>query len=253
MRWLLISVLIVSFFFSHTGYVQAQSWSDLDQKAEMALQLTKQGKYESAKNYLEQFSDQFLQMRFADESLEMEQLQVLSTSYQEARKALEAQEVSPEKRLQRVMQFRLAVDAVTSSHQPMWVELKPHISDTLQALKAASNDDKQGFESSYEQLQEMYTLIYPSLVMDRSKEDIQAVNATLQNLNQAMKENNNVSIEQVDTLEQHVMNLFLDEQETLSQTSFLWLSAYMGGMILLTLFYVAWRKYNGEKRNIHAG
>lgn len=250
MKWLTIIVLIVSLLFSHTYAVQAASWEDLDQKSEMALQLTKQGKYETAIQHLDYFSEQFLQMRFSDEALDMEQVHVLSASYQNARNALLAEEMTEEKRIKRVMQFRLAVDAVTSRHQPMWAQLKPVISDTIADLKAASNHNNEELKMSYEQFHQLFTLIYPSLVMDKPSEELQVVNATLEQMNTSLEERRHVSSEEVEQLEKSVMNLFMEEQQS-AQTSIMWIGIILGGMILLTLFYVAWRKYNGQNGNTY--
>ncbi|OEH93432.1 sporulation protein YpjB [Bacillus solimangrovi] len=249
MQWKMIIIFFFTLFFIHTYEVSADQWSDVEKKVERALQLTKQGDYDLAIKYMEQFSGEFLQLQFSDKSLETEQIQVLNTSYQEARHALIANDLSQEKRVKYILQFRLALDAVKSTHQPLWTELEQSITTTFQDLKEASNNNQSGFRSSYDEFRETYALIYPSLVIDRSQEQLLVVNQSLADIDVAIRTGGQVTLEEVHRLELAIMALF-DEEELIAQSSLIWLSVMIGSMIMFTLFYVAWRKYNGEKKGI---
>jgi sporulation protein YpjB len=95
----------------------------------------------------------------------------------------------------------------------------------------------------------LYNVIYPSMKIDVSAENIQRIDARINFIDEYRSEvvNNVKSQQELEGLEMDLKNLFENMDEDEADPSLWWVIISTGSIIILTLSYVGWRKYQGEK------
>ncbi|WP_218240931.1 sporulation protein YpjB, partial [Pseudomonas sp. 2822-17] len=84
------------------------------------LSYVKEGHYDEGNQLLEDFSKQFLAIRASDYHLTMNELQVITTTFQNATEATISISMTHVDRVAYVSQLRLLVDVYDSSYEPLW-------------------------------------------------------------------------------------------------------------------------------------
>ncbi len=100
-----------------------------------------------AKQLLDYFSASFLEVDFKEEGITMNALRTVTLAIEQAEEALTAVDLSLEERIYVVTAFRLAVDALSSEHHPLWLRTENTIMHSLEAmLETTENNDSQGLQ-----------------------------------------------------------------------------------------------------------
>ena len=135
-------------------------------------------------------------------------------------------------------------------HMPLWSEMEDSVLTAFQTLKDAYHiKDNDLFIHELKGFLSIYDLIYPSIVLDVPIEKVQKIDAQIQYLEQNaqqifMSEN---GIETMEAIQMDLENLFEGTEEDEADPSLWWVIISTGGIIVLTLSYVGWRKYKAEK------
>ncbi len=222
----------------------------LDNISDEALQMIKFQRYEDGKKLLDYFSEQYTDISSKEHSFTMDQQRIITVSHDEALEAAVSSKMDYEERVQRLTKFRLVVDAIATSHQPLWTEMKNQIMTVFQeAREAASSGDSAHFHSNFNAFMSLYNIIYPSMKIDVSAENIQRIDARINFIDEYRAEvvNNVKSQQELEGLEMDLKNLFENMDEDEADPSLWWVIISTGSIIILTLSYVGWRKYQGEK------
>ena len=222
----------------------------LDNISDEALQMIKFQRYEDGKKLLDYFSEQFTDISSKEHPFTMDQQRIISVSHDEALEAAVSSNMEYEERVQRLTKFRLVVDAIATSHQPLWTEMKnPIMTAFKDAREAASTGDSAHFHSNFNTFMSLYNVIYPSMKIDVSAENIQRIDARINFIDEYRSEvvNNIKSQQELEGLEMDLKNLFENMDEDEADPSLWWVIISTGSIIILTLSYVGWRKYQGEK------
>ena len=176
-----IAIFIVTFLLIMNLSVPAKASSKiekLDEQSDAILQMVKIKRYEDAKDMLLSFSEQFLKAEIKKDDFTMDELIVISTSYDEAIETLEDNTVNHEEKLNSVTKLRLVMDAVSSNHRPLWTELENRMMNSFdETNKAALEKDYEAFSESLDKLLIQYDLIYYSLKVDLAPETVQQLDA----------------------------------------------------------------------------
>ncbi|MEW9049841.1 MAG: sporulation protein YpjB [Neobacillus sp.] len=248
-KWVLIIVILFMLTPMIVSANQQTPIERLDHISDEALQMMKFHRYEDAKKLLDYFSEQFTSI--ADhESFSMDELRIVTLSHDEALEAAVSTNMEYEERISRLTKFRLVVDAITSSHQPLWTEMKDSIMTAFhQAREAAINGDSTHFHSNFNTFLALYNVIYPSMKVDVSAENIQRIDARINYIDEYRSQvvNNVKSQQELEGLEMDLKNLFENLDEDEADPSLWWVIISTGSIIISTLSYVGWRKYQGEK------
>ncbi|GIN70073.1 sporulation protein YpjB [Bacillus sp. J14TS2] len=237
--------------FGHSVLAKSQTaMQELNHIADEALQLTKFGRFEEAKNLLEQFGDTFAKQGTKPESLTMDELRVVTAVHYEALNALTSVTLSHEDRVKRVTSFRLATDAVTSQYQPLWFGMEDNILGSFQNVKnAALEGDKVLYNEELNDFLTKYAVILPSLKIDLSVEKVQKVDSRITYLDRNRSSFSEQSwLQELDQIEADLKSLFSGTQKDDTDPSIWWVIMMTGGIIITTLSYVSWKQYRGEKK-----
>lgn len=222
----------------------------LDDISDEALQMVKFHRYDDAKKLLDYFTAQFTSIKGEQKPLTMDELRIVTVSHDEAVEATVSPNMKYQERLNKLTKFRLVIDAISTSHQPLWTEMKDQVMTAFhQAKEAAYKGDTASFHSNFNSFLSLYNVIYPSIKIDVPVENIQKLDARINFIDEYRTQvvNNANSKKELDGLETDLKNLFDNMDEDQAEPSIWWVIISTGSIIIMTLSYVGFRKYQGEK------
>ena len=221
----------------------------LDNISDEALQMVKFHRYDDAKKLLDYFTAQFTSITGKEQPLTMDELRIVRQSRDEAVEAAASTDMKYEERMNKVTKFRLVVDAIATSHQPLWTAMEDQIMSAFeQAKDAAKNRDAEHFHSSFNKFLSLYNVIYPSMKIDVPVENIQKIDTRITFIDEYRSQvvNDPKSQQELVSLETDLKSLFDNMDEDQTDPSIWWVIISTGSIIIMTLSYVGWRKYKGE-------
>ncbi|GIN85679.1 sporulation protein YpjB [Heyndrickxia sporothermodurans] len=249
-RVIILLILFFGLFLNHTFVNAASPMEKLDKLADEALQLTTLGHDENAKNSLDLFINDFTEMTSNSQFFSMDDIKILLVSHKEAKKAIESSTISTEEKIDKVLSFRLVVDAMNSHYQPLWTELQNPIMTAFSQLKeAVKENDADSYQVILNRFLTQYLLIQPSMKIDVPVDKFQRLDAQISFIDKYRSKIilNDSGLVKLDELEADLQHVFNEMSEDESDPS-LWLVIITtGSIIILALSYVGWRKYRGEK------
>jgi sporulation protein YpjB len=250
--WLLMS--IICFLFVQVTVMNAEettpAFDQLNKLSDEALQLTKSQRYEDAKKILETFSDKFSAVTGLNESFTMDELRIVTVAHNEAVEAMTNSNMEPNERISSVTKFRLVIDAVSSTKQPLWTEMESPIMEVInEAKNAALNGDTVTFHNNLNSFLSLYDTVYPSIKLDVPLETIQKLDTRIHYIDSYRNEiiTNANARQELMALEADLQAVFENLTEDEADPSLWWVIISTGSIIIITLSYVGWRKYKGER------
>jgi sporulation protein YpjB len=155
-----------------------------------------------------------------------------------------------EERLDKLTKFRLVIDALATSHQPLWTAMEDQIMTAFHHAKdAALRGDSAHFHSYFNTFLNLYNVIYPSMKIDVPVENIQRLDARIDFINEYQSQvvSDAKSQQELYALDTDLKNLFANMEDDEADPSLWWVIISTGSIIIMTLSYVGWRKYQGDK------
>lgn len=222
----------------------------LDDISDEALQMVKFHRYDDARKLLDYFSDQFKGVTVTGQPLTMDEVRIINTSHDEAMEAAVSPDMKHEERINKLTKFRLVMDAIATSHQPLWTEMEgPIMTAFHQAREAALNGNSANFHTSFNTFLSLYNVIYPSMKIDVPVENIQRLDARIKFIDEYRSQvlTDSQGRVELDKLDTDLQNLFANIEDDEADPSLWWVIISTGSIIIATLSYVGWRKYQGEK------
>ncbi|QOR65250.1 sporulation protein YpjB [Cytobacillus suaedae] len=253
MKLRILSVLFIFILLlpNVTNAESTDNWAKLDELSGQALLMVKQERYEEAKQLLQQFSNDFL-LNFRNGTFSMDELRVITVTHNSALEAVTSTSNNYEERLTKVTQFRLVVDAISSEHQPLWTEMEDSIMTTFSVMKqhVLEDGDNQSYQHQLNIFLKKFDIIHPSIQVDLPSSQIQKMDSHIHFLdsyrNEGLKKS--TRIQQMEQMELDLKELFDKMTEDEADPSLIWVMISTGSIIILTLSYVGWRKYKGDKQ-----
>ena len=252
MKSKLLIVMIICFLLLPYTVFSAEETSPIDQLnylSDEALQLTKSHRYEDAKKILETFSDKFSTVTISDPNFTMDELRIVTIAHNEAVEATTNAAMDPDERINRVTKLRLVIDAISSTKQPLWTQMKEPMLTVFNEVKtAALNGKREVFNDRLNAFLALYEVVYPSMKIDVSSERIQKLDTRINFVDQYRVEilNDIDARQELLVLESELQTIFDGLTEDEADPSLWWVIISTGSIIILTLSYVGWRKYRGE-------
>lgn len=250
-RWiffLMFFLMMPNLVFANEEATQIEQLNDLSDEA---LQLTKSHRYEDAKVILEAFSEKFSSVTVREQAFSMDELRIVTLAHNEAVEATTNATMNPDERINRVTKFRLVIDAISGSKEPLWMRMEEPVMQAFDEVKQAAIDgNNQDFHHHLNTFLSLYETIHPSIKLNVSSEKIQQLDTRIQYVDHYRmdilnKEQARAELFQVEAELASVFNNLTTEDET--DPSIWWIIISTGSIIIVTLSYVGWRKYIGEK------
>ncbi|MCF6137562.1 sporulation protein YpjB [Pseudalkalibacillus berkeleyi] len=234
-------------------HAKGDPWKTLNDLSFKALQLTKEERYAEAKDILVFMEEEFQQLPDEHKQLSIHNLRIFTTRYEESLKALANTAISHEERVNSLVGLHLLIDAVYSTHQPLWKATESEIMKTIDKMKeAATNQELQHFYIYFNQFLSKYDRIHPAMSIDIPPDLINRIDSYITYLdeNRSIIVTTDHQIQQIQFIEAAMKDAFDERAQDSADPSILWLIFTVGGGIISTLFYVGWRKYSGEKKGL---
>ena len=157
----------------------------LNELSDEALQLTKSHRYEDAKIILEAFSEKFSSVTIKEQTFSMDELRIVTIAHNEAVEATTNATMNPDERINRVTKFRLVIDAISGSSEPLWTQMEtPVMSAYDEVKKAAINGVEDDFHLHLDSFLALYEVIHPSIKIDVPFDKIQQLDTRIQFIDQ---------------------------------------------------------------------
>ncbi|WP_186577789.1 sporulation protein YpjB [Aquibacillus kalidii] len=134
----------------------------------------------------------------------------------------------------------LAVDSVNNPEDPIWFKWKTDLEQTVSTLMSAEDVNQNQLQTLISE----WTIMKPALQLSLDEENYQQLATAFRNL----ENNEGTKKQELQTVfnEMQTINL-TDSLNPKNSINFVWMILIVGGFITLTLSYVAWKKYKGEK------
>lgn len=244
--FLILFVIPVNASFGQTS----SSLNQLDALSDKALEMTKLERYDDSEKMLTYFSKLFMEATAEESIFNMDELRIITVAHNEALEAIQDETLNNNEKVKSVTKFRLVIDAIKSTHQPLWTNMESSMMDTFsQTKEAALSQDSEKFQEELSVLLTQYDMIYPSLKVDLSTETIQQLDTRVHFINQSrnMIMTDYKAQQELDALQYDLKNIFENMEEDEADPSLWWVIITTGSIIILTLSYVGWKKYKGDK------
>ena len=251
-QWI-VFLLLLLYILPNTAFAHEETTplEQLNNLSDEALQLTKSHRYEDAKVILEAFSDKFSSVTVKEQSFTMDELRIVTIAHNEAVEATANATMNPDERINRVIKLRLVIDAISGSKEPLWTEMEEPVMAAYDGMKrAAVNGDKESFQQNLNTFLSLYDVVNPSMKIDVPVQKIQQLDTKIQFVDRYRMDvfENDTAKQQLFNMESELTTVFENlttEDET--DPSLWWVIITTGSIIIMTLSYVGWRKFKGER------
>lgn len=228
------------------------NWTNLNRTADLALQLTKQGKTHEANEILQALSHTWQEYQANEHifySLEAEKAILLTL--QQAEQALQSETTEEAYQIDKVTSLRLAIDALANEAQPLWLNSETALLRTAENISnAAALTAPEDFYYQLNELNRQYQVIRPALSIQSVQEDL----LLDQQLEDVLAANADPTVEvrtaYAQELKQDILTMYEEYDKDEADPSLLWVMLTIGGIIVFSLTYVGWRKYQAEKQKV---
>jgi sporulation protein YpjB len=247
-----VSILCILFLTAMQVYAsnhtEVKEWSEINELTSEIWELGKIERYNEAADVLE-FTSQNISHIEEVLSLRPDQQRLVEYTFADAVTSLQNPEWSKEKKLNKLTEVRLLVDALQTNYEPLWKKtglmmLEPFIT----MKKGIDENDTAAFHQAANLLLERYETVRPALMVDIRSDEIEKLDEHVSYVD-SNRSRILTDIEHQKHLETAAADfeaLFFAKKDN-SEPSLFWLIFSIGGIISSTLFYVGWRKYKGDK------
>lgn len=246
---LVISIVILLIFPNIIFADSPSQISKLDDIIDQTLRLVAVGKNEDAEKLLLQFDKEFKSYSNTDKQLSENEFLIITKAKQDSIDVFKNSTESKELH-NKVTSLRLAVDALEDNGKPMWLEMKEPINQTFKKIeKAIDNKDYDKYNEYFNLLLSQYQKIVPAMKIDVEKTTFQSIDQKIQALEVSRRQIflDKSGQTQMIELKSELDGVFKTVLIESSEPSLIWVISTTGGIILITLTYVGWRKYVAEK------
>ncbi|WP_158735352.1 sporulation protein YpjB [Alteribacillus sp. YIM 98480] len=258
LKYGLAVILGILLFFSTIGQTMAEEHADvdlkvIDEKASLMYDLVKDGKYEEAKQLHEWMAVHFPSVSFDDYAMNTNQMSELFRAFDRAGESVTKAELSEQRRIQYIFAFRLAVDAVISKENPLWEKSAERLLLSLDGIeKQVKQEDPEAARQSFQDWQLQFEMIRPAIYAGVEEKRYMPFISYVRYLDHHSGWVESKDAEEVRKLKSSLHDLLSETEEQSSADPSLWLVMMsIGSAIFVSLTYVGWRKYKGEKQRQH--
>ncbi|WP_139489142.1 sporulation protein YpjB [Brevibacillus dissolubilis] len=231
-----------------------QQLAELDKIASEMLNDTVKGDLDGARANIDKLAEIFPN-QILPVTIRIESLNAVTQSILAAKKSFSASKVSEEKLLWHATQVRVAIDALSHAHQPMWREYyNPYAKQMQNLMKASVERDLSEFKDQFEQNYQLYLAIRPAMSVQMKESDMEVVSSSYARMMQQLRTGDVEWQEIRDSLRDLngvMQEAFVGEDKSalgmlMGSESPYMLMATIGMVVSVTLAYVAWVKYTAQ-------
>lgn len=248
---LALSWPIYSFMTSLEKSSEADQYVVVDRLAQELLDLTKKGETELARGKIQRLAEVFPNQTLPI-SIRIESLNAVTQSILAARNVFTQARADDDKLLWHATQVRVAIDALSHRHQPMWRGYSSSFMSQVQKLRQASVERDTGeLRDQFAENYRLFLAIKPAMSVQLPAGQMERINNSYESLAKEIRKESmdwqNVR-DILRELNSAIAAAFIGEEKNalgswLDTRSLVMLIASIGTLVSMTLAYVAWRKY----------
>ncbi|WLR43721.1 sporulation protein YpjB [Bacillus carboniphilus] len=243
--FLVFAIMLITF----QGQAQSNSWDSLDDTVDSAWQLAKQERFKEATQLLLYFEKQLNDIPVTTERT-VDDVYILTTTYQNALDAMRSNSISNDEKVRAITKLRLVSDAFFYDENPMWRAMEDELMLRMTHLMTSiENGDQELFNNHWSHFLDQYRLVYPSLMMDVQAIEVNRIDTQVSSVESSAfhKMSTQTKLNHLSVMEEDLKRMFKAVEEDEADPSLVWVIITTGGIIVLSLLYTGWRKYQGEK------
>lgn len=252
---LLLAVPISNFFQFFDVPPNQEQLGKLDKLADEMLVATKKGDMDTARIRLNRIAEMFPNQTLPV-TIRIESLNAITQSILAAKQTFSTAKEAEEVYIWHATRVRVAIDALSHEHQPMWKNYYSSYSDQMQHLLQTSVErNVDAFRAQLEENYHLFLAIRPAMSIHLKEQQMNLITSSYEHLMKEMKSESPEWQLVRDTLrELHatMQEAFSGNEKSAWGTLMEPGSPFMLIMtialaVTLTLTYVAWKKYAGEQ------
>lgn len=263
----LLFFLVIGLFLSwpiHNLYskldqpVEEKQLAALDQIAHELLTHVKKGDIENAQKRIIQLAEQFPNQHLPM-PIRIESLNAVTQSILAAKQSFASANASEQQLLWHATQVRVAIDALTHLHQPMWRSYYSSFATQVQNLQQSAVERNYAqFREQFDENYRLYLAIKPAMSIQLPEEQMASISQAYDVISKEMRKAQ-IDWQQVREalrdLNGSMQLAFVGEEKStfarliMRPDSPLTMIISVGIALLIGLSYAAWRKYEGEFRS----
>ena len=251
-----VACTLLLFIFENQSHAEQSdhTWDELLSISEKIYQTVNDKQYNSANEQLKTFDQDLEALTNNVGVLDDTVYRTITTSKQELQQKLTSDTKDERQLKQSALQLNLIMDALAKDSDPLWKSLQdPFLTAFNKVEKDVNGKDDRNYQYDLNQFMELYKIIYPALVVDISPSYLKRVDNEINELFDTRSttiQNKTDSMRSIKKISNDLERIFTGKMFSMGTLpSSFWVSGSLGGMVLLTLIYVVWRKYRGENRS----
>ncbi|KQL49320.1 sporulation protein [Brevibacillus choshinensis] len=238
--------------------IEEKQLAALDQVAHELLTNVKKGDIENAQKRIVQLAEQFPNQHLPI-PIRIESLNAVTQSILAAKQSFASTNVSEQQLLWHATQVRVAIDALTHVHQPMWRSYYPSIATQVQNLQqSAVERNFTQFREQFDENYRLYLAIKPAMSIQLPEGQMSSISASYNVISKEMRNSQmdwQLVREALRDLNGSMQAAFVGEEKStfallmMRPDSPMVMIVSVGIALLIALSYVAWKKYDGQIRS----
>lgn len=263
----LLFFLVIGLFLSwpiHNLYskldqpIEEKQLAALDQIAHDLLTYAKKGDIEGAQQRIVQLAERFPNQHLPIQ-IRIESLNAVTQSILAAKKSFSSTNVSEQQLLWHATQVRVAIDALTHVHQPMWRSYYPSFATQVQNLQqSAVERNFSQFRDQFEENYLLYLAIKPAMSVQLPEGQMSTISSSYDIISKEMRNAQmdwQLVREALRDLNASMQAAFVGQEKStfarlmMRPDSPVAMIVSIGIALSIALSYVAWKKYVGEIRS----
>lgn len=182
--------------------------------------------------------------KFQKSNLSSNEEEVLQPVFLQAIESMENTETSNRETYNHILRLQLALDAKSSTYQPMWTDREKEMMATFSAMEESlQSNDAEKLKQSFAMFREQYDIISPSLSLDLHKQEFSNLEADILYVEKKIGNGDSSLSLHIIQLEGEMRGIFAKYSGENHFPSFVWISTTIGSVIVISLIYTAVKKY----------
>lgn len=237
--------------------IEEKQLAALDQIAHELLTYAKKGDIEGAQQRIVQLAERFPNQHLPN-PIRIESLNAVTQSILAAKQIFSSTNASEQQLLWHATQVRIAIDALTHDHQPMWRSYYPSLVTQVQNLQLSAVDrDFNQFREQFDENYRLFLAIKPGMSIQLPEAQMSSITVTYDVISKEMRKSQvdwQLVREALRELNGSFQVAFVGEEKStfarlmMRPDSPFIILASIATALVIALSYVAWKKYEGEIR-----
>ncbi|WP_018922271.1 sporulation protein YpjB [Salsuginibacillus kocurii] len=213
------------------------------------IELAERERWAEAKDVLDSIERMLPAIDYEEEELTVQDIHVLLEAYEAAAASLASAQQAPENRMQGLLKFQLALDAVINENHPLFQRLAGPFQERLEGFVQSSSMNKEEAQAQFNELKNEFEVIRPALYLQHSETVRSRIDSLWVAVDRGMREGKEFHELPLQELVDELDQAFSNEEERRSiDPTLIGIMIFVSTVLVVSLSYAGWKKYKAERR-----